>query len=779
MVRARLKVLLIIFSIPPLAILLRLAWLQLVPSNHRELLRQSEHRRNIFSAPVRGRILSRDGSPLAANSPVYRLRFHYPSLNPRAELLLVIERELRKRGPFPDARAIEERLLEIANPRALASKDPSGPEWLPLIEKLDDDAADALRRSLRKHRAIFQVTPRPGSGRHDLLVEIRRATHMETALHRLARILAPARGTDPQLAYGSLRDQVDREMERMESLVEGDVVGETNEEYRLKKAQTSRRIHLENSWLLADDVPPAAVTEIEYYPDRYTGLQVEDGIRRSYPLREAAGTITGYLGHRGRKKDDSGERVRYIEDCRRLDVEAFAGLREERDLRRSTDAAGIGGIEERYDSRLRGQYGLRIVSVDMIHRPRYVLGDLPPSHGEDIRTTIDAALQVSVYEALERATLPLGGPEAGTAASAAVMSLDRAERGAILASAGFPGVDPNRLTASPAAYIEELALAWTDQTTGWLYDRPSRIPLHPGSLFKIIVALGALESARSRDRGPHDPAYRYECRGEFDKVKIHCNAEWGHGPLDLAESLGRSCNAYFFHLGLERVGPERLFDVAGRLGYGRSPGIDLSGPGASGLLVSPGVMAERYQNDPSQKDTARFRRAMCEYSIGQTFVEATPIQVLRSMAAVALRGSELPRPYIVQPEPADPLRFENPRAWETIHDGLWRAGHEAGGTAAKPELGLHRYRAAYKTGTAELSTSAGKLHQAWIAGFAPFEEPRIAFVAVVERTPLHGAEACASIVRAILDRFAEEDPAAYLLEVEEKKGGVGAEAPGR
>ena len=111
----------------------------------------------------------------------------------------------------------------------------------------------------------------------------------------------------------------------------------------------------------------------------------------------------------------------------------------------------------------------------------------------------------------------------------------------------------------------------------------------------------------------------------------------------------------------------------------------------------------------------------------------------------------------------DPLRFENPRAWEVLHDGLWRAGHEAGGTASKPGLGLDRYRAAYKTGTAEIDTPSGTLNHAWIAGFAPFEEPRIAFVAVVERTPLHGAEACAPIVRAILERFAAEDPAAYVL----------------
>ena len=773
MVRARLKILIAILFFPPLVILGRLAWLQLHPGNHGEYFKQSQHRTNIFSAPIRGRILARDGRLLAANRPVYRLGFHYPSLNPRAEPLSAIAAELEKRRLFKRD-AIEARLLELANPRALASGDPSagrasGPEWLRLVEGIDAVSADVLKRVLRKHTTVFQVKERPGSKLHDLCFDPRRAAHMEIVLHRLARILADSGGPPPDQAYAELLRGVEREMARVERLVAKDLELDEKErdrsddiqkrrlsDYIEKKRLSSRKIHLEKTWVLAESVPPAAATEVEYYPGIYDGLHVEDGIRRTYPLGEAAGTLTGYLGYVELK--DFGSREidpdpDCIEQCGKLDATAFDALRRERELRRAVDPSGLGGLERRYDAELRGLYGLRVVSVDLIHRPTDLLEDLAPVHGEDLRTTIDAPLQVSLYEALRLATLPHGGSQAGTAASAAVMSLRPGERGALLASAGFPGVDPNRLMETPQAYMKELEDRWKGQTTGWLLDRPSRVHLHPGSIFKIVVALAALESANSLDRSPYDPAFRHECRGTFGPVSIDCDGV--HGSLDLAASLGRSCNAYFFHLGLERLGPERLFEFGDRLGYGKAPGIDLGGPGGQGRLV-PGQLVKT-------------QRGVCEYSIGQVFVEATPIQVLRSIAAIALRGSELPRPYIATPAPAEPLRFENPRAWEVIHDGMWRAGHETGGTAAKPGLGLDRYRAAYKTGTAEVQTASGKLHQAWIVGFAPFEEPRIAFVAVVERTPLHGADACAPIVRAILDRFAADDPAAYL----------GAEAPGR
>jgi cell division protein FtsI/penicillin-binding protein 2 len=121
--------------------------------------------------------------------------------------------------------------------------------------------------------------------------------------------------------------------------------------------------------------------------------------------------------------------------------------------------------------------------------------------------------------------------------------------------------------------------------------------------------------------------------------------------------------------------------------------------------------------------------------------------------------------------PPDRLPLTNPRALAAIRDGLWRAAHAGGGTAAASGLGLCRFRVALKSGTAEIETPGGDTNIGWLAGFAPAAPPgvppppaRIAFVVAVEKTSLHGAEACAAVVRRILEHFAAQDAEAYNLD---------------
>jgi cell division protein FtsI/penicillin-binding protein 2 len=186
---------------------------------------------------------------------------------------------------------------------------------------------------------------------------------------------------------------------------------------------------------------------------------------------------------------------------------------------------------------------------------------------------------------------------------------------------------------------------------------------------------------------------------------------------------------------------------------------------------------------------------MCNYSIGQELVKATPLEVLRSVAAVARGLEALPRPYLVRPRKIDLRRGDrdpdrillstvgrspgrtaaplvvqrgvrNRETADRIREGMWRVGHEDHGTAANPALDLWRFNAAYKTGTAEASDADKNLHHAWLVGFAPFPAPRIAFVVVLERTRAHGADGCAPVATCLLRHFAMKDEAAYLVDGE-------------
>ncbi|HZN59909.1 MAG TPA: penicillin-binding transpeptidase domain-containing protein, partial [Planctomycetota bacterium] len=146
--------------------------------------------------------------------------------------------------------------------------------------------------------------------------------------------------------------------------------------------------------------------------------------------------------------------------------------------------------------------------------------------------------------------------------------------------------------------------------------------------------------------------------------------------------------------------------------------------------------------------------------------EATPLQVLRSYAALASGCTQVPTPHLVTPQPPKPLQLENPRTIEAVRDGLWRVAHVGGGTAADEKFHLRRFDVALKTGTAEVSVKHEILNHAWLAGFAPSRNPRIAFVAVVEQTTLHGAEAAAPIVAKLLEHFADMAPDVYRVKPE-------------
>ncbi len=774
MVRARLRVLMALVGLPFLAILGRLYSLQLVPSSHEEYQRLAQHRLRTLTSPRRGRILARDGTGIVNNQPIYQLLFNYGRLNPREEPLAILVEELQKSAQFPGKEDVERHLLELADPEALAhtgdaDSDDAGSggadsggedgsraaEWLLLVENVDPRVAERLRRRWKgcPGPGTFEARPAPDGRSFSVWFDRERAVQMELVLKRIQGVVggAPAAGLSGRVAsvLADIEKRVANEVKR------DDDEGISTDRVLRKAREVRAYYHNRQGWLLLQDVPLGAVTEIEYRPWRFPGIECADAVRREYPLKEACGTLTGYL----RRLDSSpGDERAFEERGQLLDPDDFETIDTFRTARvggaRRTDWIGEGGLEEFYDAELRGLHGMSIASCDRKGRPCGVLDDLPPENGRDIRTTIDPELQKLLYAALEQAVKPLGGLTGGTSGSAVVMEV---ESGAILASVGFPGVDPGRMRDS--GYHEELEGRWGAQTRSWFLDRPSSLPIYPGSVFKIVVAAAAMESAKSWE-GEFSADRRYPCHHRFDLIpSLTCDSLHGHTPtqdVNLAEALQYSCNVYFYYLGWKHLGAGILQPWAYNFGYGRPPGIDLPEiPSQSGMLK------------PAEK--AREPWQACHYAIGQGFVEGTPLQVLRSVAAIAAGGKCLPRPHLVRPSPPDTLKLVNPRTVETIREGLWRAGHAPEGTASHDKLRLNRYNAAYKTGTAEVKSGEPPIHNGWLVGFAPFEKPRIAFVAVVERTPLHGAEAAGPIVEKLLAHLAAKEPTVYLLGKKEGK----------
>ncbi len=791
MVQARLRILACLMAFPFCVALVRLAVLQLVPSFHDPALLESRHLGIRPIAPERGRILARGGEVLAGNIPVYDIELIYSQLNPRDRLVEILADELGERfSGFHRREAIEAKILELARPEELAtppqppdvikpleletegesSEASDGKEWIFLIGSIHPAAKRRIAARWRKsgipfhQRSYLEFRDGARTGYFDLWFSRGDILRQEIVLLRLARMLANGDTSRLPAEYDRLIQRARAVRDRFENLVQRDVGppparssppvragAHADAEWKEKADLTRSQYHSGHRAVLVEDVTVEAVSAVEYYPESFAGLSSRSRSRRVYPEKEVCGSLLGHLSLL------DAARVKQLRDAdllvdeyfeRHQDLEGFDQVRS--GLRSAGDHYGAGGLESSYDAELRGSYGAVEIQFDRRRNRREVLGECPSADGADITTTIDLPLQRLLHEELTRAS---GGTSllGGNAASAVVMDVSTGE---LIACAGVPSLDPNRVRDPD--YHAELEERWGGQTRSWLWDRPTRYPLAPGSIFKIVLAAAALETAAETGFSPRATAY--PCQHQFPHFKVHCSATYGHGleKVDLVQALKLSCNNYFFSVGYLLLTPQRIEPWARNLGYGRSPGIDLGGGGQKGRLDDAVDIHDV---------------GVCYYSIGQVHVEATPLQVARSLSVIA-SGGELPRPYLVKPTgPSETVTFSNPETIKVINDGLWRAAHEPGGTVAGPELGLNAFRVALKTGTAEVSRAGEKLNHAWLAGYAPAGpageprvEARIAFAVVIEETRGHGAEVGAPIVRRLLEHLASSAPEAYRLD---------------
>ena len=287
--------------------------------------------------------------------------------------------------------------------------------------------------------------------------------------------------------------------------------------------------------------------------------------------------------------------------------------------------------------------------------------------------------------------------------------------------------------------IDPKLQAWTER----VLDRCSQMALPPGSVFKPVVAIALLEAGRLNAEA------RFTCQGYLDdedawRCAIFRRQGIGHGDIDLAEALAVSCNVFFFHHATE-LGAPAILDWAGKFGFGSSTGSDLPGE-ASGNLPEDDAAT-----DPRSKD--KLARGI---AIGQHEITATPLQVVRMMAALA-NGGRLVTPTLMHSmEPVRngatqgtliPMRRSSIAA---VQAGLRMAVSDREGTAHDAAW-LPTMAIAGKTGTAQ--SGGDRPDHAWFAGYVPAENPKFAFCAALE----HGGDSTAatSIARQVGQKMIE------------------------
>ncbi len=429
--------------------------------------------------------------------------------------------------------------------------------------------------------------------------------------------------------------------------------------------------------VVASNVGIGKAIQLEELSADYPGLHLDVSARREYLRGETASNVLGYLGMINRSEFDRLKHYGY-------------SIR---------DLVGRAGLERTYDNYLRGRHGGKQVEVDHRGREMTTLGLKEPSSGRDVRLTLDLELQEYCDGLLKNK-------------KGAILAMDP-DTGAMIAMSSAPGYDPG-VFVDRARSVETVELLNDNEYP--LVNRAITGVYPPGSVFKVVVASGAVETAKA---GEHTT---FACSGVFTlgRATFHCWREGGHGLLALKDAIKNSCNVYFFQLGL-LLGADGIAEFARRFGFGSHTGIDLPGE-APGTVPDPEWKEERFNDKWYKGDTVN-------YSIGQGYMLCTPIQVARMMAVFANDGF-IVRPYIVNRIGSlDTVSGEKIEVdisgdtLKTVKEGMWRVVNSPRGTGMKARL--RNVEVAGKTGTAQ--TSRGKNH-GWFAGFAPYDDPKLVVV---------------------------------------------------
>lgn len=486
-----------------------------------------------------------------------------------------------------------------------------------------------------------------------------------------------------------------------------------------------KRIQKERKWKRAfmpirikDNLTFEDVARLQLNAPDLPGIQIEEEITRSYPLGENAAHLIGYVSLLTEKD---------LENDLNNPLLDLPGYR-----------IGRTGIEQSMEEKLQGKPGMRKTEINALGRSVRILEETKSEKGENITLTIDSRLQEFSLQAMN-----------GEAGSVIVMNI---QTGEILALISSPSFDSNVFTMPISSktwrsLIENERNPLQNKALGGTYS--------PGSIFKLVVALAGLETG-------HITAERkVYCGGKINlgKHAFHCWKRGGHGALTIEKALMHSCDVYFYEVAQE-IGADKILEVASRLGYGKIVDIMLKGE-RSGLLPSKEWKKMRMKESWRMGDTLNL-------SIGQGFLNVTPLQMLFAVSQIANGGYRI-KPHIIKQEETAQISPQSlgfkPAHLKLIRNGMNLVVNQPGGTAYAARFDLNGQKMAGKTASTQVRRITMKERQggvksqnqlpwkyrdhAMFAAFAPIDNPKYAIIVVVEHGG-GGSRAAAPIASKIL-----------------------------
>lgn len=495
-------------------------------------------------------------------------------------------------------------------------------------------------------------------------------------------------------------------------------------EKRLGKAERTRSFH---PVLLKADVSRDVIAAIEMDAEGFPGIDIEATVQRRHPYRDLGAQMLGYIGEVGP-----------------ADLEKNSALQ-------LGDTIGKMGIEKTYDDVLRGSNGVGYVEVDARGRRRLTtegqkllgyVNRVDPKPGKTLRLTLDVELEKVAADAMR-----------SRAIKGAIVAMDP-NSGEVLAMVNEPSYDPEMVSAREIDTELWRTLVTSEHRP--LRNRAIQDHYPPGSTFKLIVALAALAE------GIVTPETSVNCKGflKFGSRKFHC---WHtHGTVDFAAAIQRSCDVFFYQLGIQ-LGIDTLAKYARLFGFGARSGFPVAGE-AAGLIADSAWKLKRFREPWQPGETL-------SVAIGQGFVDVTPLQLVAAYAAIGSEGF-LYRPFLVSEvlgEDGKPEKSFQPQLvrkigidaghFKTVKEGLLEVVKSGTGVRARSQW----TSVAGKTGTAQVRTFSNiksvkcedlpydDRDHGWFVGYAPTEKPEIAVVAIAEHS-CHSAVA-APLVKEVVEFY--------------------------
>jgi penicillin-binding protein 2 len=414
-------------------------------------------------------------------------------------------------------------------------------------------------------------------------------------------------------------------------------------------------------------------------------------------------------------------------------------------LRLPGSLVGVSGVERGFDKYLRGRPGRSEIEIDAQGREVKTISTIKARDGEDLYLTIDRQLQKRIFKHL--------APYRRAAATA--IDIDSGE---IVAMCSTPTFDPNIFTHP----INEKK--WNELRRNPdhpLEDKAARGQYPPGSTFKMVTALAALEA------GLINSKTRFKCAGhmEWENHKFHCWNRSGHGWMRLHNALKQSCDVYFYETA-RIAGMRRIAAMARRLGLGQTYDCGLAGQKA-GLIP-----------DPDWKQEVKGRRwfggETVLAAIGQGYVLSTPLQLAVMTARIASGRKIEPRiawradERNSLPPQAPPLDIDE-KSLRLIRRAMSAVVNERGGTGKRAALGWPGVKMAGKTGTSQVRGHGRRRRRnsslewkfrdhALFVAYAPVKNPRFALAVIIEHGGSGGKKA-APLARNIMQTLLLHDAA--------------------